>query len=156
MAADSQVHVVLINPAGKLIQRAVSFNPTNGSANVESLTKSALEVVAVFVQRDLNGDQGGPFWDEFSGNNQYCVAESFDGIQMKVRDVQGGGSQASVRVKSYFSDLGNPTAFSSVGSAYHESVMGAGSNWIVFDGGKGSLYEQKLAEARTLVGFPTA
>jgi len=156
MAADSQVYVVLINPAGNLIQRSVSFNPTNGSANVEVGTKSALEVVAVFVKRDLNGDQGGPFWDEYSGNNQYCLAESYDGVQVKVRDVPGGGTLASVRVKSYYSDLTNPTPFSSVGAVYHESVMGAGSNWIVFDEGEGSLYEQKLAEARTLVGYPGA
>lgn len=157
MAADSQVYVVLINPAGTLIQRDVSFNPVNGSTSVEAGTKSALEVVAVFVKRDLNGDQGGPFWDEYSGNNQYCVAESYDGVQVKVRDVPGqGGSQASVRVKSYFSDLANPTPFSTIGLSYHESVMGSGSNWIVFDDGTGSLYEQKLAEARTLVGYPTA
>lgn len=156
MAADSQVHVVLINPAGNLIQRSVSFNPTNGSANVEMLTRSALEVVAVFVQRDLDGDQGGPFWDEYSGNNQYCVAEAYDGVQMKIRDIAGGGGGNSVRVKSYFNDLTNPTAFTTIGNAYHESVMGSGSNWIVFDDGQGSLYEQKLAEARTLVGYPTA
>jgi hypothetical protein len=157
MAADSQVHVVLINPAGNLIQRAVSFNPVNGSSNVEMQSRSALQVVAVFVQRDLDGDQGGPFWDEYSGNNQYCVAESYDGVQMKVRDVPGGGGgQASVRVKSYYNDLANPTAFSAIDSKYHESVMGSGSNWIVFDDGEGSLYEQKLAEARTLVGYPTA
>ena len=157
MAADSQVYVVLINPAGNLIQRDVSFNPTNGSANVEMATKSALEVVAVFVKRDLNGDQGGPFWDEYSGNNQYCVAEAYDGVQMKVRDIAGGGGGGnSVRVKSYFSDLTNPTAFSTIASSYHESVMGSGSNWIVFDDGQGSLYEQKLAEARTLVGYPGA
>lgn len=154
MAADSQTYVVLINPAGNLIQRSVSFNPTNGSANVESGTKSALEVVAVFVKRDLNGDQGGPFWDEYSGNNQYCLAEAYDGVQVKVRDVAGGGTQASVRVKSYFNDLTNPTPFSSVDAVYYESIMGAGSNWIVFDGGEGSLYEQKVAEARTLVGYP--
>jgi len=157
MAADSQVYVVLINPAGNLIQRSVIFNPTNGSANVEAFTKSALQVVACFVKRDLNGDQGGPFWDEFSGNDQYCLAESYDGIQMKVRDVpSGGGGQASVRVKSYFSNLTNPTAFGTIASAYHESTMGAGSNWVVFDNGQGSLYTQKLAEARTLVGYPGA
>ena len=156
MAADSQTYVVLINPAGTLIQRSVSFNPTNGSANVEASTKSALEVVAVFVKRDLNGDQGGPFWDEYSGNNQYKVEEAYNGVQVKVRDIPGGGSQASVRVKSYFSDLTNPTPFGTIGNAYHESTMGAGSNWVVFDDGQGSLYDQKLAEARTLVGFPTA
>ena len=156
MAADSQTHVVLINPAGNLIERTANFNPVSGSSNIENSVKSALEVVAVFVQRDLNGDQGGPFWDEYSGNNQYKVEEAYDGIQIGVRDVPGGGSQASVRVKSYFDDLASPTPFSTIGNAYHESVMGGGAGWIVFDNGEGSLYDQKLAEARTLVGFPTA
>jgi len=156
MAADSQVYVVLINPAGNLVQRSVSFNPTNGSANVESVTKSALQVVAVFVKRDINGDQGGPFWDEYSGNDQYCVAEAYDGVQMKVRDVKGPGTVPAVRVKTYFNDLTNPTGFSYLEAVFHESVMGSGSNWIVFDAGEGSLYEQKLAEARTLVGWPGA
>lgn len=156
MAADSCVHVVLINPAGNLIERTANFNPVTGSNNVENLVKSALQIVAVFVERDVGGDQGGPFWDEYSGNNQYNVEESYDGVQIKVRDVPGGGSPASVRVKSYFSDLANPTSLNSVDNVYHESVMGAGSNWIVMDDGQGSLYDQKLAEARTLVGFPTA
>lgn len=155
MSADSKVHVVLINPSGNLICRTVNFNPVSGSAGVESGVKSALKTIAVFVERDINGDQGGPFWDEYSGNNQYCVEESFDGVQVKVRNVPGGGTLASVRVKSYFNDLSSPSGFGSIDSVYHESVMGAGSNWIVLDGGEGSLYEEKLAEARILVGYPT-
>jgi hypothetical protein len=154
MAADSCVHVVLINPAGNLIERTAQFNPVTGNSNVENAVKSALQVVAVFVERDVNGDAGGPFWDEYSGNNQYKVEESYDGIQMGVRDIAGGGSSASVRVKSYFSDLANPTAFSNIANDFYESVMGGGASWIVFDDGQGSLYEQKVAEARTLVGYP--
>lgn len=157
MAAENCTHAVLINPGGNLIHRRANFNPVSGSAGIEHSTKSALQVVAVFVERDCNGDQGGPFWDEYSGNNQYCLEEAYDGVQVKIRDVPGGGGgQATVRVKSYFNELVSPTSFTSIASAYHSSVMGAGSNWIVMDDGQGSLYEQKLAEARTLVGFPTA
>jgi hypothetical protein len=156
MAADNETFIVLINPGGNLILRNANFNPGQGSAGVEQAVRSALQVVAVFVKRDTDGDAGGPFWDEYSGNNQYCVAQAFDGVQVKVRDIPGGGGgQANVRVKSYYNDTAPPSPFSTVASAYHESTMGSGSNWVVFDGGEGSLYEQKLAEARTLVGYPS-
>lgn len=157
MAADNAVHIVLINPAGNLIQRTATFNPVNGSSNLENMIKSALQVVAIFVVRDLNGDISGPFWDEWSGNNQYKISESYDGITVGVRDVPGGGGGgASVRLKAYFSDSASSAPFSVIDSKYHESTMGSGGNWVVFDDGQGNLYEQKLQEARVLVGRPGA
>jgi hypothetical protein len=152
MAADSKVHVVLINPAGTLIHRQVNFNPAAGSAGVENMVKSALKVVAVFVQRDLNGDTGGPWWDEYSTNNQYAIMETYDGVEVKIRDITGPSS--GVRTKSYFNDLTNPTAIAAVAKALEESTMGSGANWAVLDDGAGSYYEQKLNEAKNLVGLP--
>ena len=85
MAADNCIHVVLVNPAGNLIQRTVAFNPGNGSGAVEQAVKSALEVVAVFVERDVEGDAGGPFWDEYSGNSQYSIVAAYDGVTTLAR-----------------------------------------------------------------------
>lgn len=153
MSADSKVHVVLINAGGNLIHRQVNFNPSVGSTGVENMVKSGLKVVAVFIQRDLNGDQGGPFWDEYSTNNQYTLSETYDGVEVKIRDITG--SNKGVRRKSYFNDLTNPTAIEQVSSALEDSVMGSGATWPVLDDGDGSFYDQKLAEAKTLVGFPS-
>jgi len=154
MAADNKVHVVLINPAGNLVHRQANYNPTNGSVGLENMVKSALEVVAVWVVRDLNGDAGGPFWDEFSGNSQYKVVEAFDGIQVGKRDLTG--QTLGAKIKSYFSDSSSPGSFVSVDSKLEDSVMGGGANWAVLDDGQGSLYTEKLAAAKTLVGVPGA
>jgi hypothetical protein len=137
MAADNCIHVVLINPAGNLIQRTVNFNPAQGSAGVEHGTKSALEIVALFVERDVQGDAGGPFWDEYSGNSQYSVTEAYDGVTV-----------------SYFDSAGSPGSNTPVANAFEESAIGAGANWPVLDDGQGTNYEAKLDEARTLVGIP--
>jgi hypothetical protein len=146
MAADNCIHVVLINPAGTLIQRTVNFNPAQGSAGVEHGTKSALEVVALFVERDVQGDAGGPFWDEYSGNSQYSVAEAYDGVTVTKRDLTG--ATKGTTKKSYFDSAGSPGSNTPVANAFEESAIGAGANWPVLDD------EAKLAEARTLVGIP--
>jgi hypothetical protein len=143
MAADNCIHVVLINPAGNLIQRTVNFNPAQGSAGVEHGTKSALEIVALFVERDVQGDAGGPFWDEYSGNSQYSVTEAYDGVTVTKRDLT-----------SYFDSAGSPGSNTPVANAFEESAIGAGANWPVLDDGQGTNYEAKLDEARTLVGIP--
>jgi hypothetical protein len=153
MAQDNCVHAVLINPAGNLIQRTVSFNPGNGSSAVEQAVKSALEVVAVFVERDVEGDAGGPFWDEYSGNSQYGVIAAYDGITVVKRDLTGP-TKGTIK-KSYYDDAGSPGANTQVGTSFEETTIGAGANWPVLDDGQGSNYEAKLAEARTLVGIPS-
>lgn len=153
MAADNCVHVVLINPAGNLIDRTVNFNPGNGSGAVEQAVKSALEVVAVFVERDVEGDAGGPFWDEYSGNSQYGVVAAYDGVTVVKRDLTGS-TKGTVK-KSYFNDAASPGPNVQVASAFQETTIGAGANWPVLDDGQGSNYEAKLAEARTLVGVPS-
>jgi len=153
MAADNCVHAVLINPAGNLIDRTVNFNPTNGSSAVENAVKSALEVVAIFVERDINGDAGGPFWDEYSGNSQYSVAAAYDGITVTKRDLTGA-TRGAIK-KSYFDDSASPGPNTSVATAFEETTVAQGANWPVLDDGQGSNYETKLAEARILVGLPT-
>lgn len=153
MAADNCVHVVLINPGGQLIERLSNYNPTQGSQGVENACKSALEVVAVFVERDLEGDAGGPFWDEYSGNSQYAVLEAYDGVTVVKRDLTGA-TKGCIK-KSYYNAAGSPGPNTSVASAFEETTIGAGANWPVLDDGQGSYYEQKLAEARVLVGLPT-
>jgi hypothetical protein len=153
MAKDSTVHVVLINPGGSLIQRSVNFNEGNGSSGVENACKSALEVVAVYVVRDIEGDAGGPFWDEYSGNSQYGVVESYDGITVVKRDLTGATKGCTK--KSYYNNAASPGPNTPVASAFEETTIGAGANWPVLDDGQGSNYEAKLAEARTLVGLPS-
>lgn len=153
MAADSCVHVVLVNPAGNLIDRKVNFNPGNGSGAVENAVKSALEVVAVFIERDIEGDAGGPFWDEYSGNSQYSVSEAYDGITVVKRDLTGQ-TKGAIK-KQYFNEAGSPGPNVPVGSAFEETTVAQGANWPVLDDGQGSNYEQKLAAARTLVGLPS-
>ena len=152
MAADNCIHVVLVNPAGNLIQRTVAFNPGNGSGAVEQAVKSALEVVAVFVERDVEGDAGGPFWDEYSGNSQYSIVAAYDGVTVVKRDLTGA-TKGAVK-KSYYDDAGSPGPNVSIANAFEETSIGA-ANWPVLDDGQGSNYEAKLAEARTLVGLPT-
>lgn len=154
MAADNKVHVVLINPAGNLVHRQANYDPTNGSVGLENSVKSALEVVGVWVVRDLNGDAGGPFWDEYSGNSQYKVEEAFDGVQVAKRDL--AGQTLGVKVKSHFSDASSPTGFVTMDAKLEDSVMGGGASYAVLDDGQGSLYEEKLAAAKTLVGAPGA
>ncbi len=153
MAQDNAAHVVLINPAGSLIQVSANFNPGQGSNGVEHAVKSALEVVAVYIVRDLEGDAGGPFWDEYSGNSQYGVGEAFDGVTVVKRDLTGP-SIGCIK-KQYFNDASSPGPNVSVPNAFIETTVSSGASWPVLDDGQGTNYEQKLAEARTLVGFPS-
>lgn len=149
MAQNNAVHVVLINPGGNLVQRTMQFNPVGGSAGIENAVKSALEVVAIFVQRDIEGDAGGPFTDEYSGNSQYSVAEAYDGITLTKRDLTGA-TKGAIK-KSYYNDASSPGPNTPVANAFEESAIAQGANWPVLDDGQGSNYEAKLAEARTLV-----
>lgn len=153
MAADNCVHVVLINPGGQLIQRTVAFNPGNGSSSVEHAIKSGMEVVACYVERDVEGDVGGPFWDEYSGNSQYGVAESYDGVTMVKRDLTGPTKGCTK--KAYHNDATSPGPNQTVAAAFEDTTIGSGASWPVLDDGQGSTYEAKLTEARTLVGFPS-
>ncbi len=153
MAADSTVHVVLITPAGVLIQRSVNFNVGQGSAGVEHAVKSGFEVVSMYVVRDTEGDAGGPFWDEYSGNSQYSCAEAFNGVQIVKRDLTGATKGAVKKV--YYDDAGSPGPNTPVANAFEESAVAQGANWPVLDDGQGSNYEAKLAEARILVGLPS-
>jgi hypothetical protein len=153
MSQDNCVHVVLINPAGVLIDRTVNFNPAQGSAGVEHGVKSGLQIVALYVERDVQGDAGGPFWDEYSGNSQYSCAESYDGVLIVKRDLTGA-TKGAIK-KSYFDNADSPGPNTPIANAFEESAVAQGANWPVLDGGEGSSYEQKLAEARILVGFPS-
>jgi hypothetical protein len=151
MAADNKVHVVLINPAGQLVHRQKNFNPEAGSIDLENAVKGNLSVVAVFLVRDLNGDQGGPWWDEYSGNSQLRVAETFEGIAVSKRDF----TPPHASTKAYTSDANPPLPATNIDSKLIDSTMGSGANWPVLDDGQGTYYAQKLAEARVLVGYPT-
>lgn len=152
MAADNCVHVVLINAGGNLIDRTVNFNPGNGSGAVEQAIKSALECVAVYIERDINGDAGGPFWDEYSGNSQYSVGAAYDGVTVVKRDLIGP-TKGAIK-KSYYDDAVSPGPNTPIAAAFEETSIGA-ANWPVLDDGQGSNYEAKLAEARILIGLPT-
>jgi len=151
MAADNKVHVVLINPAGQLVHRQRNFNPEVGSIDLENAIKGNMIVVAVYLVRDLNGDAGGPFWDEYSGNSQYRVAESYDGVVVSKRDF----TPPHASTKGYYSDASSSLPATNIDAKLIDSTMGSGANWPVLDDGQGSYYEQKLAEARALVGYPT-
>lgn len=152
MAMDSCVHVVLYNPGGNQITRTANFNPINGSLNVEGQIKNArLQVIGVWIVRDQNGDAGGPFWDEYSGNSAYSVIQAYDGISMVKRDTTGAAKGAAI--KSYFNDGSNPTGFQTVASPQEDIVMAQGAQWTVLDDGQGSLYQTELETARVSLGL---
>jgi len=136
---DRDVHVVLINPAGNLLHMQSSF------AGSQVASASALQVVAVFFRRD-NTSGPGSFWDEFSGNDAYCLEENASGVGIKVRDV----TPSSLRIKQ-FNAVGNPDPIRAIGNQLADAVM-SGACWDTYDGGD---YADKLTAARTLVGFGT-
>jgi len=155
MAADNNFIVVLIDASvpPNLIVRQQKYDPINGSDAVEGIVASALQVVAMFNVRDLDGDMGGPFWDEFSGNSQYRVQGVFDGLGIAKRDLTG--ATQGVFVRTYFSNATAPADFAKVAKAFEDSIIAQGVNWVVYEDGQGVLYDAELAKARKLVGLPT-
>ena len=152
MAVESCIHVVLINPAGNLVHRTKAWGDNvGGSAGVEAASKSGLQVVAIFVEKDVNGEIGGPFWDEYSGNSMYALEETFEGIVIALHDT----NPVSTRLRETLNDSAL-RPIRQVDNKLAGATMGKGSNWDTYEDGQGSLYDAKIAEARTLVGFPGA
>jgi hypothetical protein len=151
MAIRNRIFVVLIDGATNLVLRQKDWGESEGgSSSVETETASGQQVVAVFVEKDADGEAGGPFWDEYSGNSMYSVQETPEGISMGLHDI----TPTKTRIRETLND-GSLRAIRLVDPKLAEATMGKGSNWDVFEDGQGSLYEQKLAEARTLVGVPS-
>lgn len=146
------VFITTDNPPN-LILREQEFDPTNGSLDVESALASGRQVVAVWIVRDLDGDLGGPFWDEYSGNSQYRVESTFDGVDVGERDLTG--NTQGVRTRTYYSNATAPAARVDVAREFEDSTMGRGAGWTVYQDGQGTAYNTQLAAARTLAGVPS-
>jgi hypothetical protein len=155
MSADNKCIVVLIDTGAppNLIMQEVKYDPIGGASGVEAKIASGLQIVALYNVRDLNGDMGGPFWDEFSGNSQYRVQGVFDGVNVAKRDTTGATKGAITR--TYFANSTAPGKQTTVEAQFEDTVMGQGAGWSVYENGEGALYEAELAKARTLVGLPT-
>jgi hypothetical protein len=155
MAARNKAIAVLIDTSiepSVLIKREQEFDPLGGSADVQTALASGRQIISLYIVRDLDGDMGGPFWDEYSGNSQYRVESVFDGVDVGERDLTGGTQ--GVRTRTYFSNATAPAARVEVSRDFEDSTMGRGSGWTVYQDGQGAEYEAQLAAARELVGVP--
>lgn len=151
MANKNRVHVVLIDGAMNLVHQLKDWGDSEGgSTSIESKTASGLQVVGVWIEKDAGGEAGGPFWDEYSGNSMYALQETFEGVTVAMHDI----NPANTRVRETLND-GAQRATRVIDPKLADATMGKGANWDVFEDGQGTLYEQKLAEARALVGIPS-
>lgn len=152
MANENCIHVVLINPAGNLIHRSHPWGDARGgSAGVEASSRSGLQVVGIWVEKDTQGEAGGPFFDEYTTNSMYSVQETAEGISVSMHDI----TPSSTRIRETLNDK-TLRSIRQIDPKLSAAVMGKGANWDVFENGTGALYEQKVAEARVLVGVPGA
>ncbi len=152
MLNENRIHVILIDSFEALVHLQMLWgDKQGGSAGIVSAMTSALEVVAVFNQKDVNGngETTGPFWDEYSGRSAISVQETSEGINIAQYDIfpETGDTQEALNDGSIRSKLN--------GAAAAKTATGKGSHWNVFEDGQGSLYIAKVEEARTLVGWPT-
>jgi hypothetical protein len=156
MAARNKAVAVLIttDQPPNLIAREQEYDSGRGSGDVEDMLASGRQVVAIYVVRDLDGEQGGPFWDEYSGNSQYRIEGVFDGVDVGERDLTG--PTQGVRTRTYFSNATAPSERVDVSKDFEDSTMGRGSGWTVYENGEGALYVAELQRARELVRFPGA
>lgn len=155
MAARNKAIAVVITTdvPPNLIAREQEYDPIAGSGAVELALASGRQVVALYIVRDLDGDMGGPFWDEYSGNSQYRVEGVFDGVDVGERDLTGGTQ--GVRTRTYFANATTPSARVEVIKSFEDSTMGRGAGWTVYENGEGVLYEAELEKARALAGVPS-
>lgn len=150
MPKENCIHAVLINPSGNLVHRQKAWGDNvGGSAGIEQFIRSGLQVVAVYVTKDVNGEAGGPFWDRYKGNSMLSVQETFEGISIAMHDVL----PASTQIRETLNDA-QLRPIRQVTAKLAKAIMGKGANWDMYEDGQGSLYEAKLAEANTLVGYP--
>lgn len=155
MAARNKCIAVLIttdNPPN-LILREQEYDPIDGSALVQVALASSRQVVACYNVRDLDGDAGGPFWDEFSGNSRYRVQSTFDGVDWARQDLTG--PTQGVFTRQYFSNAAPPAAQVDVENNAEDLVMAQGTSWLVYEDGQGSEYATQLEAARILASVPT-
>lgn len=158
MAARNKAIAILMQDASDpdnpvLVKREQEYSSALGSADVELTLSSALEVVAIYNVRDLDGDVGGPFWDEFSGNSAYRTYGVLEGVEFAKQDLVGGGQGVYKRI--YYSNATAPGSFIKVAQAFESIEMALGAFWTTYLGGDGTDYDTALAAARTLAGVPT-
>lgn len=155
MAARNKAVAVLIttDDPPNLILREQEYDSILGSALVEITLASGRQVVALWIVRDLDGDMGGPFWDEYSGNSQYRIEGVFDGVDVGERDLSG--MTQGVRTRTYFSNATAPGTRVEVERDFEDSTMGRGAGWTVYQDGQGAEYSAQLAAARQLAGVPS-
>jgi hypothetical protein len=150
MANKNRVHVVLIDGSTNLIHQMKDWGDSEGgSTGIEAVVSSGLQVVGIWVEKDVNGEAGGPFFDEYSGNSMYALQETFEGISIALHDI----TPASTRIRETLNDK-TLRPIRHIDPKLADATMGKGSNWDVFENGQGSLYEEKLAAAQVLVGVP--
>jgi hypothetical protein len=144
---QTTIYAVLMKPNGELLKRESNL------AGSEHLFKSVHPVVAVFTKKWDDADPAyGPFWDEYSGNSMYSVVEGDDEVVISAHDV----NPAKTRKKGIGKADSAQTQWEQVDSKLADAVMGGGASWPVVDDGQGSFYEEKLQDARVLVGYPLA
>jgi hypothetical protein len=140
---STEIYAVLHLPNGNL---QVKQSPPSGA---EPALKSHNQVVAVYVKRTI-GDPPQDFWDEFSGNSMYKVQEETDGLAISAHDI----NPAKTRIKGF--ENGNQGPWREIDPKLANATMGGNASWDTLDDGQGTYYEQKLAEARVLVGYPSS
>ncbi len=118
------------------------------AAGIENKLKSSLPAVAVFLKRPRPSTP--PFfnWDEISGNSAFAVQENPDGVALLWHDT----APLSTRIKQANAD-DTVEPIRDIEGKLARILIGQGAVWDVFDSGSGTLYFEKLAEAKTLVGF---
>lgn len=133
------VYVVLYKQNGDLEYKTADF--ADGLNGQENSLKSHRQVVGIFVKRIVSTQE---FWDEFSGNSCYSLTESDEGIDVYPHDA---GGQGITRVKHFAND-GATAAIRQMDNKVASTVMGGGATWDTLEDGDGSLYNQKLVEAK--------
>lgn len=136
----STVYVALYRPDGTLVYKEADYG--DGLTGQENSLKSNLECVAIFVKREQGTNV---FWDSYSGNSAYKFEAGSDGVNIYSHDTTGSNR---TRLRHY-TNTGGIESVQDIPSQLADAVMGGGATLVVLDEGSGSLYEQKLAEARS-------
>jgi len=153
VATDNKIYVYLLTPGNQLVRREMNHSPVANTAGLEHMFKAgaAFKAVVVYHVRDLEGDAGGPFLDNFDVIEQLKVGGTADGLTIARRDFTGPNKGTTER--TYFSNGSPPLQATGIEAAFEDGVMAGGANWRVLDDGSGSVYDQRLVEARQDFGL---
>lgn len=138
----AEIVVVYIDGVGALSYRSEVVAP-----GIENKLKSALPVVAMFLRRP---NPPGSWWDEISGISACACQENPDGVALLWHDT----APLSTRMKQCNAD-DTVEPIRNIEGKLAAVLIGQGALWDLFDSGSGTYYFEKLAEARTLVGYGT-